>query len=56
MILSDKAILVAIEKGDILIEPFRLDCLGSNSYDVHLGKYLATYNDRVLFKLLFSTQ
>ena len=48
MILSDKAILESIDKGDILIEPFRLDCLGSNSYDVHLGKYLATYNDRVL--------
>ncbi len=30
------------------IEPFKLDCLGTNSYDVHLGKYLATYKDRVL--------
>ena len=25
-----------------------LDCLGSNSYDVHLAKYLAVYHDRVL--------
>lgn len=48
MILSDKAILKEIEKGNILIEPYRSDCLGSNSYDVHLGKYLATYKDAVL--------
>ncbi|MBI1184919.1 dCTP deaminase [bacterium] len=48
MILSDKAILDCIEKGDILIEPFRRDCLGTNSYDVHLGKYLATYKNRIL--------
>lgn len=48
MILSDKKILEEIEKGSILIEPFRKDCLGSNSYDVHLGKSLATYKNRVL--------
>jgi dCTP deaminase len=48
MILSDKRILEEIEKGNILIEPFRKECLGTNSYDVHLGRYLATYNDRVL--------
>lgn len=48
MILSDKRILEEIEQGQILIEPFRRDCLGSNSYDVHLGRYLATYRDRVL--------
>lgn len=48
MILSDKKILEEIEKGGILIEPFRKDCLGTNSYDVHLGKYLATYTNRVL--------
>lgn len=48
MILSDKKILAAIEKGEIVIEPFRLDCLGTNSYDVHLGKWLATYVDGVL--------
>lgn len=48
MILSDKAILEAIQKGEIVIEPFDRSCLGTNSYDVHLGKYLATYNDRVL--------
>ena len=48
MILTDKTILAEIEKGTIKIEPYRPDCLGTNSYDVHLGKYLATYKDRVL--------
>ncbi|MCK6691477.1 MAG: dCTP deaminase [Thermoanaerobaculia bacterium] len=48
MILSDKKILEAIAAGDIVIEPFRRDCLGTNSYDVHLGKYLGVYRNRVL--------
>ena len=48
MILSDKRILDEIDKGTIIIEPFKPECLGTNSYDVHLGKYLATYKDRVL--------
>lgn len=48
MILSDKKILEAIENGEIVIEPFRRECLGTNSYDVHLGKYLAVYIDPVL--------
>src|SRR5246127_437630 len=48
MILSDKRILEEIDKGQIIIEPFKRECLGTNSYDVHLGKYLATYRDRVL--------
>jgi dCTP deaminase len=48
MILSDGEILAEIEKGSILIEPFKKECLGSNSYDVHLGRYLATYKNRVL--------
>ena len=48
MILSDKKILKAIEDGEIVIDPFRRECLGTNSYDVHLGKYLAVYKDRVL--------
>ncbi len=48
MILSDKRILEEMDKGSIVIEPFRMECLGTNSYDVHLGKYLATYRDRVL--------
>ncbi|MBR9861624.1 dCTP deaminase [bacterium] len=48
MILSDKRILEEIEKGNILIEPFDRKFLGTNSYDVHLGKHLACYTDRVL--------
>ncbi len=35
-------------KGTILVEPFDRKCLGTNSYDVHLGRYLATYRDEVL--------
>ncbi len=48
MILSDKKILEAIESGQIVIEPFLRECLGTNSYDVHLGRWLATYNDPIL--------
>lgn len=48
MILSDSKILEAIAKGDIVIEPYDRDCLGSNSYDVHLGRHLAVYVDAVL--------
>lgn len=48
MILSDKKILEAVESGDIVIEPFRRECLGTNSYDVHLSPHLAVYQDRVL--------
>ncbi|HMR43328.1 MAG TPA: dCTP deaminase, partial [Saprospiraceae bacterium] len=48
MILSDKKILQSIEEGQIIIEPFRASCLGTNSYDVHLGKWLAVYKDRIL--------
>jgi dCTP deaminase len=48
MILSDKLILQEIEQGSIIIEPFKIESLGTNSYDVHLGKFLATYRNRVL--------
>ncbi len=48
MILSDTEIRKYLASGDIIIEPFRPDCLGTNSYDVHLGKYLAVYKDEVL--------
>ncbi|RXK86543.1 dCTP deaminase [Filimonas effusa] len=48
MILSDTRILEEMEKGTIKISPFNRDCLGSNSYDVHLGKWLATYVDTEL--------
>lgn len=48
MILTDQEILNHLEKKSIVIEPFRRECLGSNSYDVHLGKMLATYTDQTL--------
>jgi dCTP deaminase len=48
MILTDGQILDCIEKGSIKVEPFRRECLGTNSYDVHLGKTLAVYKDSVL--------
>lgn len=48
MILSDKRILEEMEKGTIKIDPFLPDCLGSNSYDVHLSKHLAKYVDNTL--------
>jgi dCTP deaminase len=48
MILSDRRIREAIDRGAIVIRPYRPDCLGSNSYDVHLGPYLATYRDGAL--------
>ncbi len=48
MILSDVEILDAMSKGEIIVEPFDRSCLGTNSYDVHLGKYLACYRDDIL--------
>ena len=48
MILSDKRILEEIGKGTIKIEPYDRECLGSNSYDVHLGHTLAKYVDKEL--------
>jgi dCTP deaminase len=48
MILTDKRILEEIEKGTIIVEPYDRTCLGTNSYDVHLGKHLAVYEDDVL--------
>ncbi|MCS7029065.1 MAG: dCTP deaminase [Bacteroidia bacterium] len=48
MILTDAQILAEIEKGNIKIEPFDRNCLGTNSYDVHLSKHLAIYRDEIL--------
>ncbi len=48
MIFSDKKILESLEEGQIVIEPYRKECLGTNSYDVHLSKFLAVYKDEVL--------
>jgi dCTP deaminase len=48
MILSDKRILEEMDKGTIKVVPYLRECLGSNSYDVHLGKTLATYDTEEL--------
>ena len=48
MILTDEQILAEMERGTIVIEPYDRACLGTNSYDVHLGRYLATYRDHIL--------
>ena len=48
MILADSEILAAIERNEIVIEPYDRTCLGTNSYDVHLSRHLATYRNRVL--------
>lgn len=48
MILSDRQILKAIEEGVVVIDPFDRECLGTNSYDVHLSKHLAVYEDDIL--------
>src|SRR5450830_300474 len=48
MILSDTKILQEMAQGTIVIRPFNRKHLGSNSYDVHLDKTLAMYNDEIL--------
>ncbi|MAG16258.1 dCTP deaminase [Candidatus Woesearchaeota archaeon] len=41
MILSDKSIKEEIEKGNIVIEPYNVECVQPSSIDVHLsGKFL----------------
>ena len=48
MILSDNQILAEMKRGSIVIKPFKRAYLGSNSYDVHLGSWLAMYKDEIL--------
>ena len=48
MILTDAEILSCMERGTIKIEPFDASCMGSNSYDVHLGGILGEYVEREL--------
>ncbi len=48
MIISDSQILKHIESGEIVITPYDRENLGSNSYDVHLSRHLATYKDDIL--------
>lgn len=55
MILSDHGIREAIQSRDIVIEPYDENRLGTNSYDVRLGKTLATYDADVLDARLHNT-
>lgn len=48
MILTDRQILAEIRRGTIVIRPFARKYLGSNSYDVHLGQWMAMYRDEIL--------
>lgn len=48
MIITDREILKEIEKNNILIKPFNPECLGTNSYDVHLSRHLAVYKNTIL--------
>ena len=48
MILTDTKILEEMKKGTIVISPFDQKYLGTNSYDVHLGKWLAVYKSDIL--------
>lgn len=48
MVLSDSAIMQALKEGTIIIQPFDISCLGTNSYDVHLSKHLAMYEKQTL--------
>jgi dCTP deaminase len=48
MILTDKKILEEMAHGTIVITPFDARFLGTNSYDVHLGRWLAVYKNDIL--------
>ena len=48
MILSDQRILEEIDRETIIIKPYNRAFLGSNSYDVHLSRHLATYKNNIL--------
>ena len=48
MILTDKTINDEITEGNIVIEPFNPNNLGTNSYDLTLSNTLILYTERVL--------
>jgi len=48
MILTDNQILAEMRQSTIVIKPFYRKFLGSNSYDVHLGQWLAMYREEIL--------
>ena len=46
--LSGEGIIEEIKKGNIVIEPFDKECVGPNSYNVHIGNELLVYEDDLL--------
>jgi dCTP deaminase len=48
MILTDHTITAEINNGNIVIEPFNPDNLGTNSYDLTLSNSLVLYTESVL--------
>ena len=48
MILTGHDIVRARAVGDLTLEPFDSDCVQPNSYDLHLGDRLLTYDEAVL--------
>lgn len=46
--LTGNEIIIQHSIGSIVIEPFDPDCVGPNSYDVHLGDKLRVYTDVIL--------
>lgn len=46
--LSGEEIMKQMEEGNIVIKPFDIECVGSNSYYVHIGNELVIYEEDVL--------
>lgn len=49
--LTGSEILKQIKKGNISIDPFDIDCLNPNSYNVHLHNKLKVYDNNVVLDL-----
>jgi len=47
-IISDTLLLQNINNKNILIDPFREECLSPNGYDIHLGNVLTVYTPKEL--------
>lgn len=47
-ILTGTEIIKAVERGDIRIDPFNVERVGPNSYDVSLGEKLYVYTSHIL--------
>ena len=54
MALSDKKILEEMEKGDIIITPFKRENLATSSYDMTLGEYFFVEQEPKYFQNTFN--